>query len=92
MHQTVRVRNAVDNLEVHHHWLQVTTRRGLGQSGFRDISPAFVQTRTASAKNVNLHSLQMVVDGRCQRGQDQATPYIVWATTQCTGMKNTLAL
>ena len=58
----------------------------------RDISPAFVQTRTASAKNVNLHSLQMVVDGRCQRGQDQATPYIVWATTQCTGMKNTLAL
>ena len=45
MHQTVRVRHAVDNLEVHHHWLQVTTRRGLGQSGFRDISPAFVQTR-----------------------------------------------
>ena len=88
----MRVRNAVDNLEVHHHWLQVTTRRGLSQSGFRDISPAFVQTRTASAKNVNLHSLQMVVDGCCQRGQDQPTPYIVWATTQCTGMKNTLAL
>ena len=26
----------------------------------------------------------MVVDGRCKRGQDQATPYTVWANTQCT--------
>ena len=25
----------------------------------------------------------MVVNGRCKRGQDQATPYTVWANTQC---------
>ena len=40
--------------------------------------------RTVSVKDVNVHSLQMVVDGRCKRGQDQATPYTVWANTQCT--------